>query len=216
MECRSSESLILPPQDLVRYNLEDTPAALHLPERWHLWWWGGHASIPSRLDGPHSFWSQLPTHLLSVEIFKWVNQRKTNIIWHHLYAESQIKKKIQMNLFTQQKQTHRLREWTSEHQERKAGERDRSGSLGWTCMGVCVLSHFIRVWLFAILWTVAHQAPLSMAFSRQEYWSELQGSPSGDPLNLGIEVASPSSSALQAGSLLLSHRGNPWHLHCGI
>ena len=38
---------------------------------------------------------------------------------------------------------------------------------------VCVLSHFSRVWLFATLWTVAHQAPLSMGFSRQEYWSGL-------------------------------------------
>ena len=36
------------------------------------------------------------------------------------------------------------------------------------------LSHSLsRVWLFAILWTVAHQAPPSMGFSRQEYWSGL-------------------------------------------
>ena len=45
--------------------------------------------------------------------------------------------------------------------------------------GVCILSHFSHVWFFAILWTVAHQAPLSMGFSRQEYWvnchSHLQG-----------------------------------------
>ena len=32
---------------------------------------------------------------------------------------------------------------------------------------------FIRVQLFATTWTVAHQAPLSMEFSRQEYWSRL-------------------------------------------
>ena len=80
-------------------------------------------------------------------------------------------------------------------------------------MGVCVLSRFIRSdslhLTLTILWTVAHQAPLSMGFSRQEYWSELPGSPSGDLLNPGIELASPSSPALQAGSLLLSHRGNP-------
>ena len=36
---------------------------------------------------------------------------------------------------------------------------------------VCVLSH---VWLFAAPWTVAHQAPLSMELSRQEYWNGLQ------------------------------------------
>ena len=35
----------------------------------------------------------------------------------------------------------------------------------------CVLSRFSRVQLFATPWTVAHQAPLSMGFSRQEYWS---------------------------------------------
>ena len=36
-----------------------------------------------------------------------------------------------------------------------------------------MLSHFSRVWLFATLWTVAFQAPLSMGFSKQEYWSGL-------------------------------------------
>ena len=39
---------------------------------------------------------------------------------------------------------------------------------------LCVLSHFSRVRLLATLWTVAHQAPLSMGFSRQEYWRGLQ------------------------------------------
>ena len=38
---------------------------------------------------------------------------------------------------------------------------------------VCMLSCFSRVQLFATLWTVAHQAPLSLGFSRQEYWSGL-------------------------------------------
>ena len=37
----------------------------------------------------------------------------------------------------------------------------------------CMLSHFSCVWLFSTLWTVASQAPLSMEFSRQGYWSEL-------------------------------------------
>ena len=40
-----------------------------------------------------------------------------------------------------------------------------------------------RVWLFAIPWTEAHQAPPSMGFSRQEYWS---GVPSPSPLYLGV------------------------------
>ena len=36
---------------------------------------------------------------------------------------------------------------------------------------LCVLSHYSRVRLFATVWTMAHQAPLSKEFSRQEYWS---------------------------------------------
>ena len=47
-------------------------------------------------------------------------------------------------------------------------------------------------------WTVAHQAHLSMEFSRQEYWSGLACPPPGDLPNLGIEPKSP---ALQADSL---------------
>ena len=56
------------------------------------------------------------------------------------------------------------------------------------------------------LWTIAHQAPVSMEFSRQEYWSGLPCTPPGDPLDPGIKS---SSSALQVDSLLLSHLGNP-------
>ena len=47
-------------------------------------------------------------------------------------------------------------------------------NLTWKVMShhfACVLSRFSRVWLCAILWTIACQAPLSMGFSRQEYWS---------------------------------------------
>ena len=36
-----------------------------------------------------------------------------------------------------------------------------------------MLSRFSHVWLFATLWTIVYQAPLSMGFSRQEYWSRL-------------------------------------------
>ena len=60
-------------------------------------------------------------------------------------------------------------------------------------MGTYVLSHFRPVGLFLTLWTAAHQAPLSMGFSRQESWS---GSPSpGDLPYPGIEPASPASLA---------------------
>ena len=66
-----------------------------------------------------------------------------------------------------------------------------------------VLSRFNRVWLFATPWTVAHQAPLSMGFSRQVYWSELPCPPPGDLPYPGIETRSP---VLQAYSLPLIHR----------
>ena len=52
--------------------------------------------------------------------------------------------------------------------------------------------------LFATLWTVAHQAPQSMRFSRQEYWSGLPFPSPADLSNPGIEPRSP---ALQADAL---------------
>ena len=62
-----------------------------------------------------------------------------------------------------------------------------------------MLSHFSHVWLFATLWTVAHQAPLSMEFSRQEYWRGLPCPPPGDLSDPGIEPMSLMSPALASG-----------------
>ena len=67
---------------------------------------------------------------------------------------------------------------------------------------VCVLSHFGHVQLCATQWTAAHQAPLSMGFSRQEYWS---GLPCPSPGGLPNSRTEPVSPALQADSLPLSH-----------
>ena len=61
---------------------------------------------------------------------------------------------------------------------------------------VWVLGGFSRVWLFATPWTVAHQAPLSMGFSRQEYWTGLPFPPPGDLPNPEIESVSLKSPAL--------------------
>ena len=47
------------------------------------------------------------------------------------------------------------------------------------------------VWLFATLWTVARQAPLSTGFPRQEYWSGLPFPPPGDLPDSGTEPTSP-------------------------
>ena len=48
-----------------------------------------------------------------------------------------------------------------------------------------------HVQLFATLWTIARQAPLSMGSPRQEYWSGLPFPPSGDLPDSGIELMSP-------------------------
>ena len=69
-----------------------------------------------------------------------------------------------------------------------------------------MLSHFSCVRLFVNLWTVAHQAPLSMGFSRQEHWSGLPGPPPGDPPDPGIEPTCPVAPALQADSFTTEPR----------
>ena len=63
-----------------------------------------------------------------------------------------------------------------------------------------------RVRLFATPWTASLQAPLSMGFSRQEYWSGLPCPPPGDRPDPGIE---PGSAASQADSLPSEPPGKP-------
>ena len=74
------------------------------------------------------------------------------------------------------------------------------------CVCACVLT---LVQLFAIPWTVAHQASLSMGFPRQEYWSGLPFSTPEDLPNPGIEPASFLSPALQADALTSEPPGKP-------
>ena len=71
-------------------------------------------------------------------------------------------------------------------------------SLPTECEFKCVCQSLSRVWLFATPWTAVRRAPLSMRFSRQEYWSGLPCPPPGDLPDPGIEPRSP---ALQADSL---------------
>ena len=76
----------------------------------------------------------------------------------------------------------------------------------------CVLSCFSRVWRFATPWTIPHQAPLSMGFSWQEYWSGLPCPTPGNLPDPGIKTTTPVSLALKADFfffLLLSHQGSP-------
>ena len=74
------------------------------------------------------------------------------------------------------------------------------------CVCVCVLS---CVRLCATLWTEARQAPLSMGFPWQEYWSGLPFPSPGHLPSPGISPSSLASSALATGVLITAHLGNP-------
>ena len=63
--------------------------------------------------------------------------------------------------------------------------------LGFYAAAAAAVLSTTHVWLSVTPWTVAHQAPLSMGFSRQEYWSGLLFPPSGDLPDPGIKPASP-------------------------
>ena len=66
-------------------------------------------------------------------------------------------------------------------------------------MRFVVVQSLSCVQLFATQWTVAHQAPLSMEFSRQEYWSELPFPSPGDFPYPGVKLLSPATPALAGG-----------------
>ena len=89
-----------------------------------------------------------------------------------------------------------------------AQEAERLKEVLWGCRTVvgpsaasrgCVLSCFSHVQLFVIPWTVAFQAPQSMRFPRQEYWSGLPFPSPGDLPDPGIKPVSFISSALTGG-----------------
>ena len=75
-----------------------------------------------------------------------------------------------------------------------------------------MLSCFSCAQLSVTLWTIACQAPLSMGFYRQEYWSMLPFPSSGDLPNPGIEPTSLASPALAGSSLPLAPSGKHHHL----
>ena len=77
-------------------------------------------------------------------------------------------------------------------------------------MCACMLSLFNHVLLFAILWTVALQAPLSMGFSRQEYWSGLPCPAPGDLPDPEIKSASLTFPVLAGGFFTTSAT---WEAH---
>ena len=80
----------------------------------------------------------------------------------------------------------------------------------YTSQCACVVSYFSHVRLFVTLWTVAFQAPLSTAFSRQQFWSELPCPPPGHLPNPGIEIMSRLSPEL-AGRFFTTRA--TWEVH---
>ena len=78
---------------------------------------------------------------------------------------------------------------------------------------LCTPSDFICVQFFAPLWTVALQAPLSMGFSRQEYWSGLSCPLPGDRPEPRTEPQFLMSTALAGGFLPLTPPGKPLYTY---
>ena len=78
---------------------------------------------------------------------------------------------------------------------------------------VHLLSCFSPTWLFVTPWTLAHQAPLCMGFSRPQYWSGLPCPPSGDLPDPGIKAKSLMSAALAGGFFTTS---TTWEAHVYI
>ena len=77
------------------------------------------------------------------------------------------------------------------------------------CHALCVLSHISSVQLCVAPWTIALQAPLSMGFSRQEYWDGLTFPPPGDLPQPGIEMSSPVFPLLASRFFTTEPLGNP-------
>ena len=88
-----------------------------------------------------------------------------------------------------------------------------SGEMGDLDVSVCVCVYMSDS---ATLWTLAHQAPLSMGFSRQEYWSRLPCPPPGDLPNPGMKPVLLCLLHWQVGSLPLVPPGKPKYIYIYI
>ena len=83
------------------------------------------------------------------------------------------------------------------------------------CVCVCVCAHMLsHVRLFETPWTVAHQAPLSIEFSWQEYWSELPFPPPGDLPDPGIKPISLAAPTLAGRFFTTAPPGMPPSCAC--
>ena len=92
-----------------------------IKKMWHIYTMKYYSATKKEIMPFAATWMDLEIIILSE-----VRQRKTNIIWYHLQVGSE--KMIQMNLFTKQKQTHKLPKQTYGYQREKVGgERDKLG-----------------------------------------------------------------------------------------
>ena len=82
----------------------------------------------------------------------------------------------------------------------------------WACVHACMRAKSLQLCLFVTLWIVALQAPLSVAFSRQEYWSRLPHPPPGDLSDEGLNLSLLHLLHRQVGSLPLAPPGKHKHL----
>ena len=149
--------------------------------------------------------------------------KRPHIVWFHLYEISRIGKSIETeNRLSEAWAKEGRWEWllhgygVSFWGGENIVELDRGGgcTIQWKClmpmlytsngwfyvMCARILGCFSHVWLFLNLWTVACRVPLSMGFSRQEYWNGLPCPPAGDLPDPRVKRESPESPALQADS----------------
>ena len=77
-------------------------------------------------------------------------------------------------------------------------------------MFVCMSLNCVQ--LFVTPWTVARQAPLSMGFSRQDYWTGLPFPPPGDLSDPGMELSSLAFSALVGRFFITEPPGKPRYI----
>ena len=85
----------------------------------------------------------------------------------------------------------------------------------YVCVCVCVCAKSLMCLTFATPWTVAHQASLSIEFSRQEYWSGLPFPPPGYLPNPGMEPASLEFRALAGRFFTTAPSGKPLERETG-
>ena len=82
----------------------------------------------------------------------------------------------------------------------------------WNDLAAAAAQMFSHVWLFVTLWTVVCQAPLSIGFSRPDYWNELAFPPPGDLLDPGVKHMSLISPPLAGGFFISEPYGKPIYI----